>query len=102
MAAEHSRHAVMLCKTLVEERAIGANQFEDAELISQHVIKEEFRFPPHRLPKIVVKIGKQPHVGCGRVEIPQMQPLPGKVLRERARATITQHPSDMLFENLRS
>src|SRR4030095_14742687 len=58
-------------------------------------------FASEALPQIVVELGKFVTVGFGALEIPQKQPLSGKVSHERIRLAVCDHPFHLLIKNRR-
>src|SRR3712207_7861719 len=54
---------------------------------------------PERLPQIVVKAGKQPHIRSGGRQVAQVQPLLGKVADQRLGPLVGQHPPRLLLQH---
>ncbi len=100
-AAVDVRYAIVPRQPLVQKRVVRGDQLGDAAVASQHMFEQPLGFLPHRLPQVVVKIGKEPHVGRERLQISQVEPLTGEVGYERLRPPVGQHPADLPLQFLR-
>ena len=85
-------------ETSVDEREIGVEQPQRAEILLQHGIEQQFRLARHRLAQI---LGEGFRVRCHGLELAQEQPLRGEVLDQGTRLRIGEHPGHLAFERLR-
>src|SRR5438477_6439621 len=99
MVAVHIRNPVVPRELLVQERVVRGQELADAVILPHLAVEEKLRFLLHRLPQVVVEIWEQVGVRRGIVQLPQPEPLAGKVLRQRRGPRISQHPSNLLLQH---
>src|SRR4051812_5093716 len=92
-AAVYVWNTVMACEPLIHECVVGREQIEDAAVLSQHALEEELGLAPERLAKVVVEIRELVLIRRGAFQISQVEPLAGKIVDERMRLRIGQHPA---------
>ena len=100
-AAVDVRDAVVLGQALVDERVVRAQQIEHAAVLAHHAVDEHLRLLPEGLAEVVVEVREDAHVRRDRVEVAQVQPLPGEVGHQVARARVGQHPPHLLRQDIR-
>ena len=83
LAPEDAVDAVVASEAFVDERVVAVHQVEDAAVLSQHALEEEFGLTLKRLTKVVVEIREQVRVRDDAAKVAQVQPLPGEVVDER-------------------
>src|SRR5439155_4647577 len=88
LAAENMRKAVVPGQSLIEICVIHLDQIEYAAVLTDNALEQQLGFLSHRLAEVIVKILEQTHVRNERVQIAQMQPLPGKISHQRPRSHI--------------
>src|SRR4029079_5978561 len=85
-------------ETLVDEGVVGRQQVEDVAVLAHDAVEEELRFALKRFAQRVVEVGELVMVRRDRLEVAQVQPLPGKVADERVRAAIGDHALHLALE----
>ena len=91
----------MPSQALVEERVVGADQFEDAAVAAQDAIQEKIGFAAERLAQGLVEILKQQVVRRLGFNVVQEEPLLGKIGDQRLGARIGEHPARLLPQDHR-
>ena len=81
---------------LVDERVVGVDQIQDAAILADDGLEQQFRLAPERVAEVAVEL-----LGAGRdvVELPQLQPLARQIVDERAARGIGQHAPRLLLEH---
>ena len=92
---------VMTGQSLVEESVVGVQKIDQAAVILQYRTEEELRFATHGLSQRFVKVGKPVRVGLSALQIPQLQPLPGKIFHQGLGPGIPEHPLNLLSQDSR-
>ena len=90
--AVHMRNVVVLRQPLVQPSVIRLQQVEHAAVLAQHVLEKQFRLATHRLPQVVIEVGKQSAIRRDGFQVSQIQPLPREVRHERLCSRIGKHP----------
>ena len=93
-------HAVMLSQPLIEIGVVGRQHVENAAVLAHDARKEQPGFVAERLSQLLVE-RKDHRVGLHRLDVAQVQPLPGEVGHEGVRTAILQHPANLSFEHHR-
>src|SRR5262249_27416002 len=91
---------VVAGQTLVDERVVRLEKGEDAPILADDAVDEEFRFPPKGRSQVVVEIGEQTKVRRDGIQVARMQPLNGEVGRQIARPVVREQTSHLLFVNV--
>ena len=91
----------MASQSLVEVGVIGIQKVDQAAVFLQDRPEKELRFPAHGPPQWFVKVGKSVGVGLSALQIPQLQPLPGKIFHQGVGPGILEHPRHLLSQDLR-
>ena len=89
----------MLRQPLVDERVVGGHQIEHAAILGHDAADEQLELALERLSQVVVEVGKVVLVRRGVAKISDLQPLPGEVVHQRARAWIGEHPANLRVEH---
>ena len=92
----------MTREPFVDERVVGAQQIRDAAIFAQGARDEELGLLPEAVQQVVVEVRIEIRMHDHLLDAPQVQPLGGEVVDERADgARIGQHAADLLFEHRR-
>ncbi len=87
----------MARQPFVHERVVGVEQVDHASVFADDAFEQHLSFAAERLPQVLVEILR------GRLhvrEIAQVEPLAGKIVRQRLRLRIGEHPLHLLLEDL--
>ena len=81
---------------LVDEREVGVDQIQDAAILADDGLEQQFRLAPEGVAEVAVEL-----LRCRRhvVELPQLQPLSGQIVDERRGRGIRQHAPRLLLEH---
>jgi mono/diheme cytochrome c family protein len=69
-------------------------------VLAHHCVEKERRFLKHRVAQGIVKLGKEPSVGRRRLQVPDLQPLSGKIFAECANFGVRKHAANLRLEIL--
>ena len=94
-------YPVVSCEPFVDEGVIRVHQIEDAAVFLNDALKEEQRFLAERAAQIVVEVDELRRQRRHVAEVPEIQPLPCEVRRERRRLGIGQHAPDLRAQHTR-
>ena len=95
------RDAIVFGQPLIEVGIVRLQQIHHRVVPADQAPDEQFRLLTERLPQIVIEIREQPQVRRHRVEIPELQPLVGKIGCQRRSFRIGQHPAHLLVQCFR-
>ncbi len=98
LAAVDARDAVMAREPFVDESVVGGQQIEDVAILANHAFEKQFGFAGERLTQVVVEIREVVRVRQERLQVANLQPLPGEVGDECRRFRIGQHALDLALE----
>ena len=89
-------NAVVAREPLVDECVVGVQQIDDAAILANDRREQHLGLAAERRPQVVVEIGRRRlHVG----QLPQIQPLTGKVGGQGFRPGVGEHPLHLLGEH---
>ena len=83
---------VVLCQALVREGVVGAEEVDYTAVCLYHIFEEQFGLLAHRSAQRAVEFLELAAVRIHQVQIPELQPLPGKIFRQGATLRVGQHP----------
>ena len=73
----------MFCQPLVDESIIRRQQIQHAVIPAQHAIQKQIRLLAKRVAQRLIEIGEQSLVRPLVLDVPQVQPLFGKIAYQR-------------------
>ena len=99
-AAVDVRDAVVAGELLVQERVVRPQQLRDRTVPAHLTLEEQLRLPHHRAAQRVVEAGEQRAVRVLRMDVADLQPLTGEVVREPRGAAVRQQAPHLPGEGL--
>ena len=99
--AVHARYAVVLGQPLVDERIVGVEEGQDAAVLAEHRHDEHVGLVQHRLAEPLVEIPEHKAVRMLLLEVANIEPLSGEIVRQGLRLGIGEHPRDLTVEDHR-
>ena len=97
----HALDAVVGRQQLVEERVPRVDELADRTVLAQDPVEEHPRLGLHRVAQLGPPGGELLRVRLDAVEISNLEPLAGKILRHREGLRIGEHPRQLRLEDLR-
>ena len=68
-------------------------------MLAEDALEEQLRLALKRLAKVVVEVGKLVLIGLRALQIPQVEPLAGEVVHERAALRVGEHAPHLAIED---
>ena len=91
--------AVVAGQPVIQKRIIGVQELRHRLVLAQQVLKEQARFGFHGIAEIRTPIGELLGVGLDAVQVPRLEPLPGKIVGEGRGARIGQETFDLSVQH---
>src|SRR5229473_1682571 len=76
-------YAIVLRESFGDERIVCSQQFDHAPILAQQTFEEQLRLLLKVASEILAEIRKHRRIGRDRWQVAQVQPLPGKIARQR-------------------
>ena len=87
----HVLHPVMLRELFIHERVVRIEEVEHRPILTHDVLEERLRFLLHRRAQRVVVSRERLCIRRSDAQVAQLEPLPAKILHQRARLRVLEH-----------
>ena len=102
MIAVDVRDPVVACETLIDERVVGVQQIQDAPILAQRAVQEQFRLLLKRIAQVLVEVREDVRIGQHTAQPAKLEPLRREVVHERSLGPrVGQQTPGLLIEHLR-
>ena len=91
VASRHALEPVVMSQALVDESVVRPEEIEQASVLADQTLEQEFGLPLHRVREVLVEVREEVGVGSDLVEILQPQPLRHEARTQRLGARVVQH-----------
>ena len=99
VAAMDALHAVVLREPGVEEGVVGAQQVQDAAILTHLTLEEQLGFLQQRVAQGAVVTGESHRIRHHGLQVAHLQPLPEEVVHPAGGPPIRQHPARLPFQH---
>ena len=86
----------MFCETLIDESEVWIQQIDDAAILAHDCFEQHRGLALEGGAKAGIELIRFRH---GRLQVAEIEPLPRKIVNERAGTGVCQHSSNLLFKD---
>lgn len=87
--------------SLIQVGVLSVEDVENASVLPNQILEEQFRLPAHRQAKAVVEIRKLFNIRLQNIHVLKLQPLAREVLYQSRGFRVAQHAADLCRQHSR-